>query len=136
MEPEGRGRKAAALEPEGAPRRDPHPRRLVRCRGVERRQRPARRNPQARDSTGGAMIGWRALPEDGGRTLRIAAISFGITAVLGLWLAYQRAGVSPFGVPVFRHLLLFQDYYAIAPFLGILLAALLAPVRALGVALA
>jgi hypothetical protein len=82
------------------------------------------------------MSAWRALPEDGGRTLRIAGVSFGITALLGLWLAYQRAGVSPFGVPVFRHLLLFQDYYAVAPFLGILLAALFAPVRALGVALA
>jgi hypothetical protein len=82
------------------------------------------------------MIAWRALPEDGGETLRIAAFSVGITVLLGAGLAFQRAGLSPFGVPVFRHLLLFQDYYAIAPFLGILLAALLAPVRAVGVALA
>jgi hypothetical protein len=82
------------------------------------------------------MTGWRALPEDGGETLRVAVFSTAVTALLGVWLAFQRAGLSPFGVPVFRHLLLFQDYYAIAPFLGILLAALLAPVRALGVALA
>jgi hypothetical protein len=82
------------------------------------------------------MIGWRALPQDGGQTLRIAGFSLAMTALLGLWLTYQRAGVSPFGVPVFRHLLLFQDYYTILPFLGILVAALIAPVRALGVALA
>jgi hypothetical protein len=83
------------------------------------------------------MTGWRALPQDGGQTLRIAGLSVGITALLGLWLTYQRVGAgSPFDVPVFRHLLLFQDYYTILPFLGILAAALIAPIRALGVAVA
>jgi hypothetical protein len=54
-----------------------------------------------------------------------------------LALTQQRAGIrSPFDVPIFMHLILFQDYYAIPIFLGILAAAFLPPARALGAALA
>jgi hypothetical protein len=66
-------------------------------------------------------------------TTKVAAVTLGITALIAIALGLQRAGVgSPFGIPVFRHLLYFQDYYAIAPFVGIVLAALLAPVGRLG----
>jgi len=67
----------------------------------------------------------------------VAAISIGVTALIALILVHQRAGVrNPFGVPVFRHLILFQDYYAVLPFIVILLAALAQPVRAFGLQLA
>lgn len=66
-------------------------------------------------------------------TLAVAGASIAITAVIAIAMAYQRAGIaSPFEVPVFRHLILYQDYYAIAPFIAVLLAALLAPVQTLG----
>lgn len=72
------------------------------------------------------------LPQDR-ETLRVAGASIAVTAAIAVAIAYQRAGVSnPFEIPVFRHLILYQDYYAIVPFIAILLAALLAPLRTLG----
>ncbi len=52
-------------------------------------------------------------------------------------LAHQRASVrSPLEVSIYNNLILFHDYYVIVPFAGILLAALVAPVRALGIRVA
>jgi hypothetical protein len=68
------------------------------------------------------------------QTLIVAGVSIAITAYIGLVLAYLRSDIqNPFNVPVFRHLIFFQDYYALLPFAGILALALLSPVRALGV---
>ncbi len=68
------------------------------------------------------------------QTLLVAGISVAISCYIALALAFQRSAVpDPFAVPIFRHLVLFQDYYALLPFIGILALALLAPVRALGV---
>lgn len=70
------------------------------------------------------------------RTWLVGGLSLAITAAIALALAQQRAGIrSPFDVPIFRHLILFQDYYAMPVFIGILAVAFLAPARALGTAL-
>ncbi len=67
----------------------------------------------------------------------MAGWSLAITAAIALALTRQRAGIgSAFEVPIFRHLILFQDYYAIPLFVLILIAAFLAPARALGTAVA
>jgi len=65
-------------------------------------------------------------------TRRILAASFAITGALWGVLTLLRTGVEPFAIPVFRHLLLFQDYYALLPFAAILLLAYAPPVRAAG----
>ena len=71
------------------------------------------------------------------QTQGIASISIGITALIALVLVQQRTGVrNPFELPVFRHLILFQDYYTLLPFIAILLAALAPPVRRFGMQLA
>ena len=71
------------------------------------------------------------------RTWQVGGFSLAISAAIALALAQQRAGVrSPFDVPIFRHLILFQDYYAIPVLIGILAAAFLGPARALGAAFA
>lgn len=71
------------------------------------------------------------------RTWQVGVLSIFITVAIALALTQQRAGIrSPFDVPIFMHLILFQDYYAIPIFLGILAAAFLPPARALGAALA
>lgn len=73
----------------------------------------------------------------GRETLPVALCSLAVCAVIALALARQRAGVeSPFEIPVYRHLILFQDFYVIIPFMAVLAAALLAPVRAAGIRLA
>jgi len=70
-------------------------------------------------------------------TRRVVLASIGISVAFWLWLAQQRIGISdPFTVPIFRHLLLFEDYYAIAPFIAVLGAATLAPVQRAGTRLA
>jgi hypothetical protein len=63
----------------------------------------------------------------------VAGASLVISAVIALALAHQRVGIEPFEIPVYRHLILFQDYYVVFPFIAIIVAALLSPVRALGV---
>jgi hypothetical protein len=69
--------------------------------------------------------------------LRIAAAGFGITVAIALVLAQQRAGVAnPYYVPIYRHLILFQDFYAVLPFGAILLLALVPQARAAGEKLA
>jgi len=68
------------------------------------------------------------------QTLIVAGVSIAISAYIALVFAYLRSDIqNPFNVPVFRHLIFYQDYYALLPFIGILALALLAPVRALGV---
>jgi len=67
------------------------------------------------------------------QTLIVAGVSMAISGYVALSLAFQRsAAVNPFDVPIFRHLVLFQDYYALLPFIGILALALFAPIRTLG----
>lgn len=79
-----------------------------------------------------AATGLLSLPRSR-ETLAVAGSSIAVTAVIAVAIAYQRAAVTnPFEIPVFRHLILYQDYYAIVPFTGILLAALLAPLRTIG----
>jgi len=65
-------------------------------------------------------------------TRTILTASVAITGVLWAVLTLLRAGTEPFAIPVFRHLLLFQDYYALLPFATILLLAYAPPVRAAG----
>jgi len=69
---------------------------------------------------------------------RLAEVSLVITVAIGVALAYRKAGLqSPFaGVSIYSHLLLFQDYYAVAPYAIVAALALLAPVRELGLRLA
>jgi len=65
---------------------------------------------------------------------RLAEVSVAITVAIGVALAYRREGLqNPFsGVSIYSHLLLFQDYYAVAPYAIVAALALLAPVRELG----
>jgi hypothetical protein len=65
---------------------------------------------------------------------RLAGVSLAVTIAIGLLLAFRKAGLqSPFaGVSIYNHLLLFQDYYAVAPYAIVAALALLAPVRELG----
>lgn len=71
------------------------------------------------------------------QTLLVAGISVAVSAYIALMLSFQRASAGdPFNVPIFRHLVLFQDYNALLPFVGILALALLAPVRVLGLLVA
>jgi hypothetical protein len=71
------------------------------------------------------------------QTQGIASISIGVTALIALVLVHQRGSVAnPFELPIFRHLILFQDYYALLPFIVVLLAALAPPVRRSGLRLA
>ena len=65
-------------------------------------------------------------------TTTILTASVAITGALWAVLTFLRAGTEPFAIPVFRHLLLFQDYYALLPFAAILLLAYAPPVRAAG----
>ncbi|HUF81072.1 MAG TPA: hypothetical protein VMN03_08045, partial [Burkholderiales bacterium] len=67
----------------------------------------------------------------------MVGIGLAVSAVIVLAFAQQRAGVEyPFEIPIYRHLILFQDYYFIFPFMAVLVAALLGPVRAAGAHLA
>jgi hypothetical protein len=67
------------------------------------------------------------------QTLRVAAACIAISAGIAIVLAFLRSGVrDPFNVPIFSHLIFFQDYFALLPFIGVLALALLAPVRELG----
>lgn len=64
---------------------------------------------------------------------RVAGASIALTLVLALALDYRKGNAwNPFELPIYSHLLLFQDYYAIVPFAGILLLALFAPIGELG----
>lgn len=75
------------------------------------------------------------LPVDR-RTAAVVLASLALTAAIWLAMSYQRAGLQPYAIPVFRHLLFFQDYYTVLPFVVILLAALAAPFRAAGMRVA
>lgn len=67
------------------------------------------------------------------QTLLVAGVSVAISGYIALTLSFQRSAASdPFGIPIFRHMVLFQDFNVLLPFVGILLLALLAPSRALG----
>lgn len=73
------------------------------------------------------------LPSIDRQTLLVAMASIAVSAFIALILAYMRSGFGdPFNMPVFRHLIFYQDYYALLPFVVILALALLTPVRALG----
>jgi len=65
---------------------------------------------------------------------RLAEVSLAITVAIGIGLAFRKEGLqNPFaGVSIYSHLLLFQDYYAVAPYAIVAALALLAPVRELG----
>ncbi len=65
---------------------------------------------------------------------RLAEISLAITVAIGVALAYRKAGLlNPYaGVSIYSHLLLFQDFYAVAPYAIVAALALLAPMRELG----
>jgi hypothetical protein len=70
-------------------------------------------------------------------TRRVALASIAITALIALVLAWQRLDAgNPFELPIFRHLILFQDYYLLPACVAVLFAALAPPVRALGLGLA
>lgn len=70
-------------------------------------------------------------------TRHTALASIAITASIALVLIHQRLGAgNPFELPIFRHLILFEDYFLVPAFLAILLVAFAAPVRALGLKLA
>ncbi len=72
-------------------------------------------------------------PRPDQQTLIVAGASIAVSAYIALVLAFQRSGIQdPFSVAIFRHLILYQDFYALLPFIGILALALLAPLRALG----
>ena len=74
------------------------------------------------------------MPSLDRQTLFVAGISVAVSGYIAIALAFQRSAAgNPFSIPIFRHLVLFQDYYALLPFVGILALALLAPVRVLGV---
>ena len=71
---------------------------------------------------------------DSTRVRGVAVVSLAITAVFTLTFAYRRAGIpNPFELPVYSHLILFHDYAAVAPYIGVLLLALLPQVGELGV---
>ncbi len=68
------------------------------------------------------------------QTVSIAVTVVALSAYIALTLGWLRSGArDPFNFPIFRHLIFYQDYYALLPFIAILALALLAPVRALGV---
>jgi hypothetical protein len=68
------------------------------------------------------------------QTLRISAV---VTLGLAFALTQERAHTGdPLHTPIFFHLLLYQDYYATLPFLIILVAALVRPLREAGLGLA
>ncbi len=70
-------------------------------------------------------------------TLAVALFSLALCAVIGLTFAHQRASVgNSFELPAYSHLILFQDYYVIVPFMAVLAAAWFAPVRSAGLWLA
>ena len=66
-------------------------------------------------------------------TRRVAGISLALSAAIALALALERSRTAnPFEIQIFHHLILYQDYPAILPFVGILVAAFFAPLRVLG----
>jgi hypothetical protein len=69
---------------------------------------------------------------------RLAGACLAITIAIGVALVYRRAGLAnPYaGVSIYSHLLLYQDYYVVAPYALVAVLALLAPVRDLGLRLA
>lgn len=74
-----------------------------------------------------------SIPSLDRKTLFLASISIAISAYIALIFAHQKSGIrDPYSIAIFQHLILYQDYYALLPFIGILALALLAPVRALG----
>lgn len=65
---------------------------------------------------------------------KVLCYSLGVTAFLVAVMLIERTAVeNAFTVPIFRHLVLYQDFYAFLPYIAILFAALLPPVSALGV---
>jgi hypothetical protein len=65
--------------------------------------------------------------------MRIAAASLAVTIGFALILIRHRTGIhNPFDVPIFRHLILFQDYYSLLPFAAILFLALVPQARSAG----
>jgi hypothetical protein len=67
------------------------------------------------------------------QTRLVAGIGIAISVYISIVLWYMRASVgNQFDIPVFRHLILFQDFYALLPFIAILILGLLAPIRVLG----
>lgn len=65
---------------------------------------------------------------------RLAEVSLAVTVAIGVALAFRKAGLQNAyaGVSIYSHLLLFQDFYAVAPYALVAALALLAPVRELG----
>lgn len=66
--------------------------------------------------------------------LKVLSYSLGVTGILVAALLIERsAAENAFSLRIFRHLVLYQDLYAFLPYVAILFAALLPPVRELGV---
>lgn len=64
---------------------------------------------------------------------RVLYYSLGVSAFLTAAMLIERVNVEhAFIVPMFRHLVLYQDLYAFVPYVAILLLALLPPVREVG----
>jgi hypothetical protein len=69
--------------------------------------------------------------------LPILGCSLAVSALLFALMGIERAGVAnPYSLRAFPYLALFQDFYAFAPYLVILLLALASPIRAIGIRMA
>jgi hypothetical protein len=74
------------------------------------------------------------MPSLDRQTLLVAGIGIAISIYIAIVLSFLRSSVgNPFEVPIFRHLILFQDFYALLPVIAILILGLVAPIRALGI---
>lgn len=73
------------------------------------------------------------MPSPDRQTLLVAGIGIAISIYIAVVLSSLRTNVgNPFDLPIFRYLILFQDFYTLLPSVGILALALFAPVRAFG----
>lgn len=80
------------------------------------------------------MTPHNSLPSLDRQTLLVAGIGIALSVCIAIVLSFLRSDVgNSFEIPAFRHLILFQDLYALPPFIAILALGLLAPVRALGI---
>jgi hypothetical protein len=69
--------------------------------------------------------------------LKVLCGTLGVTALLvGVMMVERAASRGSFMVQIFRHLTLYQDFYAFLPYVAILLAALLPQVKEIGVRVA
>ena len=77
-----------------------------------------------------AGLPWLRVGEE---TQRVFMVSLTLSLVLWIVLVFLRAHAGhPYGERIFRHLLLYQDFYFLLPFAAVLVAALFARVRSFG----